>query len=326
MNLFKEKKILITGGTGSLGQALCKKLLSYGAKVIIYSRDEGKQALIYGEDHDVIKIIGDIRDYDKIKFSLCQHRPDYVIHAGALKRIDDLEKYPAECIKTNVNGTQNIARACLEAGVHKCILISTDKACEPVNVYGASKFIGERLFTNFDYDSTSTIFSSVRYGNVIGSRGSFIPLWLNCIKNNSSIKVTSMECTRFLFTLSDAVSTVLNSINHSVGGEVFIPKISSFKMESVLEALKRLTSSNSIDYKITGMRPGEKFHEDMLGVLELPFSYLVPDIDLIQVRPQYTNKSYQDFPIYSGEVLNSSLYVEEDVGKLLNLIKRGIDE
>ena len=326
MNFFKGKKLLITGGTGSLGQALCKKLRSCGGSVIIYSRDEGKQALTYGQQEDVVKIIGDIRDYDKIRFSICQHQPDYVIHAGALKRIDDLERYPAECIKTNVTGTQNVARACLEGGVEKCILISTDKACEPVNVYGASKFIGERLFTNCDYDSNSTVFSSVRYGNVIGSRGSFIPLWMNSIKNGRPITVTSMECTRFLFTLSDAVSTVLSSLVNSLGGEVFIPQINSFKMESVLQAIQKLTGSGSINSKVIGMRPGEKFHEDMLGSLELPFSYVVPEVNLIQVRPQYTKKVYQDFSPYRGEVLNSALHLEGDVGKLAALIQRGLSD
>jgi len=326
LNFFKSKKVLITGGTGSLGKKLTSQLREVGANVVIYSRDEGKQALEYGKLKDVNCIIGDIRDSDKLNYSLSFHKPDYVIHAAALKRIDDLEMYPDECIKTNIEGSRNVARACLDNNVKKCILVSTDKACEPVNVYGSSKFIAERLFTNHDYNSNSTIFSSVRYGNVIASRGSFIPLWMDLIKENKPISVTSMDCTRFLFTLSDAVDTVLSSLHHSVGGEIFIPKINSFKMESVVESITKISGLDSIDLDIIGMRPGEKFHEDMLGILELPFSHEVPDLDLIQVRPQYTRKKYQNFKKYNGDALDSSLHLNEDISELSRLIKRGLSD
>ena len=213
----KGKTILITGGTGSLGKALVKKIKDFGWKIIVYSRDEGKQALFFGKDAEVIRVIGDIRDLDKLKTTFRLHKPDYVIHAAALKRIDDMEFHPDECVKTNIKGTENVAIASLSSGVKKCILVSTDKACEPVNVYGSSKFIAERIFTNFDYNSSSTTFASVRYGNVIASRGSFIPLWLSLIEDNKKIKVTSLECSRFLFTLEDAVDTVLSSLQLSEG-------------------------------------------------------------------------------------------------------------
>ena len=152
----KNKTILITGGTGSLGKALIKRL-KQANKIIVYSRDEGKQALIFGNNPEIIRVIGDIRDYDKLNVTLQRHKVDYIIHTAALKRIDDMEFYPDECVKTNINGSENVARAALENNVKKCILVSTDKACQPVNVYGSSKFIAERIFTNYDYNSKSTI-------------------------------------------------------------------------------------------------------------------------------------------------------------------------
>jgi len=226
---YNNKTILITGGTGSLGKALIKRLKQHDCKLIVYSRDEGKQALSFGNDSSIIRVIGDVRDLDKLDVTMKRHKPDYVIHTGALKRIDDMEFYPDECVKTNIQGSENVAIASQNNGVEKCILISTDKACQPVNVYGSSKFIAERIFTNYDYNSDSTIFASVRYGNVIASRGSFIPLWMDLISKGKKLKVTSMEMTRFLFTLDDAVDTVLDSLYFAQGGEVFVPKINSLK-------------------------------------------------------------------------------------------------
>ena len=318
------KTILITGGTGSLGKELVTRLKSYNCKIVVYSRDEGKQALSFGGDSKVVTVIGDVRDYDKLLVSFKKHKPDYVIHTAALKRIDDMEFHPDECVKTNILGSENVARASLESGVKKCILISTDKACQPVNVYGSSKFIAERIFTNYDYSSTDTIFSSVRYGNVIASRGSFIPLWMEMISDGKKIKVTSTDMTRFLFTLDDAVDTVLNALYHSVGGEVFVPKINSYTILDVVNAISKITNKN-VDYDVVGIRPGEKLHEDMLAVTELPFTHKVPDINLLQIRPQYTNKNYQDWKKYDGPEFNSSLYLNGDIDELVKLIQRGIE-
>ena len=324
----KGKKILITGGTGSLGQALARQLKELDCKVIIYSRDEGKQALTFGEDSAISCVIGDVRDFDKLNATLYRHKPDYIIHAAALKRIDDMEFYPDECVKTNITGSENVARAALENNIEKCILISTDKACQPVNVYGASKFTAERIFTNYDYNSKSTIFSSVRYGNVIASRGSFIPAWINLIERGLPIKVTSMDCTRFLFTLNSAVETVLESLLNSFGGEVFIPEINSFKMRTIIKSIKKICNLDPgdelVNYEIVGMRPGEKLHEDMLSDTELPYTYKVPKKQLLQVRPQYTNKKYKELEKYKGPVLNSLLHVSEDVEELKTLIHEGL--
>lgn len=322
-NFFQNKTILITGGTGSLGKELVKRLKKYECNIIVYSRDEGKQALSFSGDSRVLTIIGDIRDYDKLLVSFKKHKPDYVIHTAALKRIDDMEFHPDECVKTNIQGSENVARAALESGVKKCILISTDKACQPVNVYGSSKFIAERIFTNYDYNSTETVFSSVRYGNVIASRGSFIPLWMEMINDDKKIKVTSNEMTRFLFTLDDAVDTVLNSIYHSVGGEVFIPKINAYTLPSCIEALGIILNKNP-EIEIVGLRPGEKLHEDMLAKTELDFTYKVSDINLLQIRPQYSNRTYQNFEKYNGPEFNSAIYLNKNIDELVELIKRGI--
>lgn len=317
------KTFLITGGTGSLGKALIKRLQGLGAKLIVYSRDEGKQALLFGTQPEIVRVIGDVRDYEKLNVTLQRHKVDYIIHTAALKRIDDMEFYPDECVKTNINGSENVARAALANNVEKCILVSTDKACQPVNVYGSSKFIAERLFTNYDYNSNSTIFASVRYGNVIASRGSFVPLFMEWIEEERTINVTSEEMTRFLFTLDDAVDTVLGTLDHSKGGEVFVPQIDSYTLPTCIKALERIAGKEA-KTKLTGLRPGEKLHEDMLAETELPFTYQVPGINLLQIRPQYTHKSYQDFKKYDGPHFNSALWVKEDIKELVELINKGL--
>ena len=322
------KKYLITGGTGSLGKALVKKLKEDPTnKIYVYSRDEGKQALTFGNDSSVNCFIGDVRDYDRLDDVFQKIKPDYVIHAAALKRIDDMEFHPTECIKTNVQGSENVAKVSLKHSVKKCILVSTDKACQPVNVYGSSKFIAERLFTNYDYHSDYTVFSSVRYGNVIASRGSFIPMWIDMINSDKMLKVTSNEMTRFLFTLNDAVDVVLNSLNLSEGGEVFIPKIKSYTLPSCIIALGKLLSKEP-KFDVIGLRPGEKLHEDMLGESELPFTYEIKteNIDLLQVRPQYTNRKFTDRNPYKGPHFNSSLHVSDNVEELSKLIRAGLSD
>jgi FlaA1/EpsC-like NDP-sugar epimerase len=330
---FNNKTILITGGTGSLGRAIIQKLKKYNCKIIVYSRDEGKQALYFGQDKSIIRVIGDIRDYGQLVKTLRLHKPNYVIHTAALKRIDDMEYYPEECVKTNIQGSINVANACMEAMVDKCILVSTDKACVPINVYGASKFTAERLFSNSDYNSNHTIFSSVRYGNVIASRGSFIPLWVDLLSQEKEISVTSLDCTRFLFTLEDAVNTVLSSLINSIGGEVFIPYFDSFDMETIIKSLSTKLDKE-IKYNVVGMRPGEKFHEDMIAKTELPFTYESKFLDgfttehcnrLLCVIPQFTNKEYP-LEKYDGPEFNSGIFLNHDSEYLINLINKGLQD
>lgn len=330
---FENKTILITGGTGSLGRAIIKKLKHYNCQVVIFSRDEGKQALYFGQDPSIKRVIGDVRDYSAVLSAFTKFKPDYVIHTAALKRIDDMEYFPQECIKTNIEGSINVANAAIQAGVEKCILVSTDKACTPINVYGASKFTAERLYSNFDYESEKTIFSSVRYGNVIASRGSFIPLWLGLLDQEKDIKVTSLECTRFLFTLEDAVHTVLASLINSKGGEVFIPYFDSYTMEDIIKVVGEI-AKKEIKYDVIGMRPGEKLHEDMIAATELPFTYhsefplgytSAYCHQLLCVLPQYTNKKY-DLRKYEGTEFSSALFVNRDLEHLYNLLTKGLHD
>jgi len=325
-NFITGKKFFITGGTGTLGKALVNRIKSSGGSVIIFSRDEGKQALLFGHDNEIVRIIGDIRDYDKLNVSIRRSKPDVIIHTAALKRIDDMEFNPDECVKTNIQGSENVAKAAFNNKVDKCILISTDKACQPVNVYGSSKFIAERIFTNYDFYSEHTVFSSVRYGNVLCSRGSFIPLWLSLLESGKKIKVTSMEMTRFLFTINDAVDTVLGAAKFSEGGEVFIPQIPSYDMRTILDAVEKV-HKNKITFEQVGLRPGEKLHEDMLALTELPFTYKVDGVNLLCVRPQYTNRAHNDvWEKYTGTYFNSSLHVSSDRDALVELISRGSKE
>ena len=320
----KNKTILITGGTGSLGRALLNRLLEAGNNVIVYSRDEGKQALLKGI-LNLKCVIGDIRDLNKLKTTCRLHRPDYIIHAAALKRIEDMEFYPDECVKTNIQGSENVAIAALSSGVKKCILVSTDKACQPVNVYGSTKFIAERIFTNYDYNSSSTIFASVRYGNVIASRGSFIPTWLGMLARGDKLTVTSTEMSRFMFTLDDAVETVLGALESAEGGEVFIPQISSYKMTTIISAIQEIHGSH-FDYEIVGLRPGEKLHEDMLAKTELPYTSQVKGKNLLCVKPQYSRRIHTERIAYAGTEFNSALHCTDDVKALVGLINRGLQE
>ena len=321
-------KYLITGGTGSLGKALTKRLLEDNHEVIIYSRDEGKQADLTGP---IKKVIGDVRDYKKINATMKIYQPDFVIHTAALKRVDDMELHPDECVRTNIEGSKNVALASLNSYVKKCILISTDKACQPVNVYGSTKFIAERMFTNLDSNSSGTVFTSVRYGNVIASRGSFIPMWKEKIEKEETIPVTAFNCTRFLFTLQDAVTTVLNALEATKGGEVFVPKIKSYSIGTVIRALERLVVMDAKTEHI-GLRPGEKIHEDMLAETELPYTYWYAhptgENDLLRIIPQYTNRNikWPDRLKYDGKRMNSALHLEEDEKELAKLIDRGLKE
>tara|TARA_R110000796_G_scaffold91222_1_gene195297 strand:- start:323 stop:1300 length:978 start_codon:yes stop_codon:yes gene_type:complete len=325
--MFKNKTVLITGGTGSLGKGLIRRLTSQGAKILIYSRDEAKQAELLRTYPNIIRVIGDVRDFQQLDTTMKIHKPNFVFHTGALKRVDDIEFYPMEGIKTNVIGSDNVARASLINGVERCALISTDKSCQSVSAYGATKLLAERLFTNYDYQSTTTKFCSVRYGNVIASRGSFIPLFLEQINNGETLTLTNTEMSRFLFTLEDAVDAVLDSITNTIGGEVFIPKIKSYTLPTCIKALEQITGKKA-KYDMNGLRPGEKLHESMLDDTEINKSYEVTGTNLICIKPQYTKKDFKSsgYNKYKGPVYISSNYISEDIDELVTLIKRGINE
>jgi UDP-N-acetylglucosamine 4,6-dehydratase/5-epimerase len=263
MDLFKNKVILITGGTGSFGKACVEKLLKHNPKVIrIFSRDELKQWEMRAQFKDNPKLrffIGDVRDAERLKRAT--EGVDFVIHAAALKQVPACEYNPIEAVKTNVNGAINVINACLDNNVEKVIALSTDKAANPINMYGATKLCSDRLFTqsnSYQGPSRHTKFSVVRYGNVMGSRGSVIPLFREQ-KKNKVLTLTDPDMTRFWITLPKAVDFVLENFETMQGGELFVPKIPSMKMADLANAI-----APRAKIKIIGLRPGEKIHEDLL--------------------------------------------------------------
>ena len=321
---YRNKTFLITGGTGSLGKALIKRLLALRVKeIVVFSRDEGKQAFLKQDFPEVRTIIGCVRDYERVLEVFTNVNPNYVIHAGALKRIDDGESNESEFTKTNVDGSRNVARAAVATGVETCMLVSTDKACLPVNNYGKGKALAEGIFTSEDAKQDVTVLASVRYGNVIASRGSAIPLFIDLLSRNEPISVTSRAMTRFFFTLEDAVKTVLTALNHARGGEVFIPQISSYTLPALIDACGVIAGVEPKTITI-GLRPGEKLHEDMLEMTELRRTYKVPGANLLQVRPCNSSKIYQTFEKYDGPHFNSELWVKDNKDELVKLIEKGL--
>ena len=263
--MFNNKTILITGGTGSFGRAFVRNLINnYNLKkIIIFSRDELKQSemALDFDNHDLLRFfIGDVRDYERIKFAM--NDVDYVVHAAALKQVPAAEYNPMECIKTNINGAENVINACLEKNIHKVIALSTDKAANPINLYGASKLASDKLFVAGNILSGNnyrTKFSVVRYGNVIGSRGSVVPYFQNLIaKKTSFLPITDIRMTRFWLNLDQSVEFVLRSFERMMGGEIFIPKIPSVKIIDLATAM-----APNLEQKVVGIRPGEKIHEIM---------------------------------------------------------------
>jgi UDP-N-acetylglucosamine 4,6-dehydratase len=261
--MFNNKNILITGGTGSFGKKYTKVLLAKYKpnKIIIYSRDELKQYEMGQEfiDPCMRYFIGDVRDGRRLKEAM--HEVDYVIHAAALKHVPVAEYNPMECIKTNIDGAQNVIEAALACNVEKVIALSTDKAANPINLYGATKLASDKLFVaaNNMVGSRRTRFSVVRYGNVTGSRGSVIPFFKKLIDEGAGeLPITDEKMTRFLITLEDGVNFVLKNFERMYGGEIFIPKIPSMYMTELAKAM-----APDLPHKIIGIRPGEKLHEIM---------------------------------------------------------------
>jgi UDP-N-acetylglucosamine 4,6-dehydratase len=265
MSFFNQKSILITGGTGSLGKALVKFLLANTQvrRVAIFSRDELKQLHMkteFGDDDRLRWFLGDVRDIERLKLAL--HEVDYVIHAAALKQVDTGEYNPMEFIKTNVLGSQNVIDAAIDSGVKKIVALSTDKASSPINLYGATKLTADKLFVaanNYGY-KRGTICSVVRYGNVMGSRGSVIPYFRDLAAQGKKLPITDLRMTRFWISIEDAVKFVLDSLEMMEGGELYVPRIPSMKIVDLARAV-----SPGSDLEEIGMRPGEKLHEEMIS-------------------------------------------------------------
>jgi UDP-N-acetylglucosamine 4,6-dehydratase len=272
----KKKSILITGGTGSLGKALVKYLLANRRdeykKIIILSRDEQKQyqmALEYPEQEfpELRYFIGDVRDCDRLKMAF--KGVNEVIHAAAMKHVPIAEYNPLECIKTNVNGAENVITAAIDSSVSKVVALSTDKACAPINLYGATKLVSDKLFVaaNNIKGDNPIVFSVVRYGNVMGSNGSVIPFFLNK-KKDGVLPITDPNMTRFNISLEGGVEMVMHALDHAWGGEIFIPKIPSYKITDVANAI-----GPECEKPIVGIRPGEKIHEEMITASDSFFTY-----------------------------------------------------
>ncbi len=263
----KQKSILITGGTGSLGKALVKYLFTHCRhrykKIIIFSRDEQKQyqmALEFPEeDYPELRFfIGDVRDCGRLRMAF--KGVDEVIHAAAMKHVPIAEYNPIECIKTNVNGAENVITAAIDSGISKVVALSTDKACAPINLYGATKLVSDKLFVaaNNIKGDNPILFSVVRYGNVMGSNGSVIPFFLNK-KKDGILPITDVNMTRFNISLQGGVEMVIHALDHAWGGEIFIPKIPSYRITEIAEAI-----GPECERPIVGIRPGEKIHEEMI--------------------------------------------------------------
>lgn len=275
-NIFKDKVILVTGGTGYLGRALTQEILKHEPKSIrLFSRDEVKHHHVqelFHYDPRIRNLIGDVRDYSRLRRAI--EGADIVIHAAALKRLDILEYNVGESIKTNIMGTMNVIDACLEQDVEKAVFVSTDKACSPVNTYGACKFVGERIFTESNYNKgpSRTIFTCVRYGNVLESTGSVIPFFETKITNGQKIPLTDPRMTRFIISPLQAVELIFCALNHAIGGEIFVPKLPAFKITDLIDILREKHHKDS-DVEIVGIRPGEKIHELMINASEVPRTF-----------------------------------------------------
>ena len=328
-----HKTILITGGTGSLGKAITKhvfKKYSQIKKVIILSRDEQKQFQM-AQDYPLDKypqirfFLGDVRDQERLLRAF--QGVDHVIHAAAMKHVHLAEYNPEECIKTNIYGAQNVINAALQTGVKSVVALSTDKACAPINLYGATKLTSDKLFiaaNNIKGDNRIK-FSVVRYGNVMGSNGSVIPFFIKK-KSEGKLPITDVNMTRFNISLQAGVDMIMHAIEHAWGGEIFIPKIASYKITDVAAAI---APECALD--IVGIRPGEKIHEEMITSSDAFYTYDLGKY--FTILPTVPNFNLSDFIskfdatlVPSGFSYNSGTNLQwETIDSLKSLIKKHVD-
>ena len=324
--MLNNKTILVTGGTGSFGHQFVNYVLKNykPKKIIIYSRDEYKQFVMdneYKEHRDILRyFIGDVRDEGRLKRAL--NGVDYVVHAAALKQVPACEYNPIEAIKTNINGAVNVINASLDAGVKKVVALSTDKSVNPINLYGGTKLVSDKLFiaANSYSGEDGTIFSIVRYGNVAGSRGSVIPFFDNIIKNGGTeLPITDYRMTRFWISLEEGVKLVIKALEESRGGETFISKIPSFKITDLAQAMLP-----GCEMPEVGIREGEKLHEIMITTEDSLHTYEYEKHFIVYPQMNFWNegkvipggkKLEYGFSYSSGN--NSEWYSVEDLQKLL---------
>lgn len=306
--MFNNKSILITGGSGSFGHQYVRTILEnyQPKKLIIYSRDELKQyemsQLFPDKKYDCMRyFIGDVRDKERLTQAM--RGVDYVIHAAALKQVPAAEYNPMECIKTNIHGAENVIHAALDAEVEKVIALSTDKAANPINLYGATKLASDKLFVaaNNIAGGHRTRFSVVRYGNVVGSRGSVVPFFNKLIHEGAeALPITDLNMTRFWITLNDGVQFVLKNFERMCGGEIFVPKIPSVRITDLARAM-----APNLKQEVIGIRPGEKLHEVMCPADDSHLTLEFRDHYVIKPTISFTDSNH-DFSINKlGEISNS---------------------
>jgi UDP-N-acetylglucosamine 4,6-dehydratase/5-epimerase len=324
-NMFQGKTILITWGTWFLGHALTKELLKYNPHSIrIYSRDEVKHFMMqeqFNNDERLRFLIGDIRDYERLEKAL--KWVEYVIDAAALKRLDLIEYNTEEAVKTNVVWSLNLVRACENNKVKKVVFISTDKACSPVNTYGACKFVSERIMTESNYSNgaSGTIYTCVRYGNVISSTWSIVPILLNKIKKNEPFTLTDDTMTRFLITEGEAVQLILKAFTYWIWGEVFIPILPSVKIVDLMNAIKKVNNYDKEIIKIW-IRPGEKIHELMINesegnrIIKLENMYIIKSmIEIYKDETKDYKAKYEEVSLWTYSSANSLITVDQIIEK-----------
>jgi len=296
--MFENKKILVTGGTGSLGIALTTKLLKTNADTIrIFSRDELKQSQMESHFHDerLRFLIGDVRDKERLEKAV--EGVDIVVHTAALKQVPVIEYNPFEAIKTNVQGSQNLVEACLNKNVGFALAIGTDKAVSPFNTYGATKLLMERLFVSANYykGERKTKFACVRYGNVLGSRGSIIPKFVEQIMSGDKITITDPNMTRFNITIDQALDLIFRVIKNTVGGDIHIPKLNAYKVGDVKDVLLDLMDCKNEEKRIP-VRIGEKHHEILINEHEIRNTYENQDNDYVIYENQLTKDHSEKIP------------------------------
>jgi len=318
MSMFTDSVILITGGTGSWGQELTKQLLPLNPKkIIIFSRGELNQVLMQRlfSDSKIQFVIGDVRDYDAL--NLACRGVDYMFHLAALKHVPVCEHQPHEAIKTNITGTTNVINAAINNNVKKVIDVSTDKAVDPLNLYGMTKAVGERLIIQANELMSNTKFVCIRGGNVIGSNGSAIPLFVDNAKKGA-INVTSFEMTRYFMTLPQAIGLLFKASQMSVGGETFVMKMPSYYIKDVAECIMDVHGTGAKQINETGIRPGEKIHETLVSRHEARLTYEYDNdyyviLPMINVNDVYGHYKHLNLPVFSLEEYASDTFVLDKV-------------
>jgi UDP-N-acetylglucosamine 4,6-dehydratase (inverting) len=307
--MLKNSSILITGGTGSFGHSFVPMTLEkYNPKrLVIFSRDEMKQwemAKIYGNDQRVRFFIGDVRDKSRLTRALSGI--DYVVHAAATKIVPIAEYNPFECVKTNVFGAMNLIDACIDQGVKRVVALSTDKASSPANLYGATKLTSDKLFIagNSYSAGNSARFAVVRYGNVMGSRGSVIPYFLSQL-DKGVLPITDSRMTRFMITLEQGVNLVWHAFENMVGGEIYVKKIPSMKVTDIARAI-----APEAKHEVVGIRPGEKLHEQMIGFEDAPYTYEYREH--YKILPAIHNWSQDPLRINKGKLVGADFTYSSD--------------